>query len=149
MRRLNTTPTANNNGLAGMARRTECLAQQLPSLSISQATFMSPDTLTIQVCIQTTAQLSTTQPVNSNGWRVTTGRPGMHLIMLLALLSMAQAMFLSRDPANAPRSTVIMTTPRSSMTRRGNSNGWPATTDLGVGTIKPRELPLTARTTST
>jgi hypothetical protein len=77
-----------------MGKRTECLARELPSLSISQATFMSRGTLTIQVCIQIMAQLSTTQPVNSKGWPATTGRPGMHLIMLLALLSMVQAMFM-------------------------------------------------------
>jgi hypothetical protein len=70
------------------------LAQELQLLSISQATFMSPERLTIPARILITAQLSTTQMVNSNGWRGITGHRAMRLIMPLGLPSMAQAMVM-------------------------------------------------------
>ena len=77
-----------------MGKPTEYLAQEPQLLSISQATFMSPERLTILRCIPITAQLSTTQPVNSNGWLGIMGHPAMHLITPLAFPSMAQAMFM-------------------------------------------------------
>jgi hypothetical protein len=77
-----------------MGKRTEYLAQELQLLSISRATFMSPERLTTPACIPITAQLSTIRPVNSNGWHATTAHPPMHLITPLALPSMAQAMFM-------------------------------------------------------